>query len=63
MTYPLIGNYGVNEADMESVTVYPRAFLMREYQDMPSNFRSTGTLAELLRKYGILGITGSIPAG
>jgi carbamoyl-phosphate synthase small subunit len=58
MTYPLIGNYGVNEADMESVTVYPKAFLMREYQDMPSNFRSTGTLAELLKKYGILGITG-----
>jgi carbamoyl-phosphate synthase small subunit len=58
MTYPLIGNYGVNEADMESVTVYPKAFLMREYQDIPSNFRSTGSLAELLRKYGILGITG-----
>ena len=58
MTYPLIGNYGVNEADMESVTLYPRAFIMREYQDLPSNFRSTGTLAELLKKYGILGITG-----
>ncbi|HBI14664.1 MAG TPA: carbamoyl phosphate synthase small subunit [Desulfobulbaceae bacterium] len=58
MTYPLIGNYGVNEEDMESVTVYPRAFLMREYQDMPSNYRATGTLAELLKKYAILGISG-----
>ncbi|MHB8808411.1 MAG: glutamine-hydrolyzing carbamoyl-phosphate synthase small subunit [Desulfobulbaceae bacterium] len=58
MTYPLIGNYGVNEADMESLALYPRAFLMREYQDMPSNFRATGTLADLLKKHGILGITG-----
>lgn len=58
MTYPLIGNYGVNEEDMESASIHPRAFLMREYQAIPSNYRSTGTLAELLRKYNILGITG-----
>lgn len=58
MTYPLIGNYGVNAADMESVTLFPRAFLMREYQDVPSNFRATGTLADLLKKHGILGISG-----
>ena len=51
MTYPLIGNYGVNEEDMESASVHPRAFLMREYQEMPSNFRSTGTLADFLKKY------------
>ena len=57
MTYPLIGNYGVNAEDMESATVHPRAFLMREYQAVPSNHRSTGTLAELLNKFGILGIT------
>jgi len=58
MTYPLIGNYGVNDEDMESNGVHPRAFLMREYQDMPSNFRATGTLAEFLRHYGIIGIEG-----
>ncbi|MCI5117326.1 MAG: carbamoyl-phosphate synthase small subunit [Candidatus Electrothrix sp. LOE1_4_5] len=58
MTYPLIGNYGVNEEDMESSSVYPRAFLMREYQDVPSNFRSTGKLAEFLQKFGVLGVEG-----
>ncbi|NOQ47447.1 MAG: glutamine-hydrolyzing carbamoyl-phosphate synthase small subunit [Desulfobulbaceae bacterium] len=56
MTYPLIGNYGVNEADMESRAIHPRAFLMREYQDMPSNFRSTATLSDFLQQYNILGI-------
>jgi len=58
MTYPLIGNYGVNDEDMESGMVYPGAFLMREYQSVPSNFRATATLAEFLQKYNILGITG-----
>ncbi|PID71556.1 MAG: carbamoyl phosphate synthase small subunit [Desulfobulbus propionicus] len=58
MTYPLIGNYGVNEEDMESAGVHPRAFLMREYQNQPSNFRSTGNLADFLKKYNVLGIEG-----
>ena len=58
MTYPLIGNYGVNDEDMESASVHPRAFLMREYQRFPSNYRATATLAEFLQKYGILGIEG-----
>jgi carbamoyl-phosphate synthase small subunit len=58
MTYPLIGNYGVNDEDMESASVHPRAFLMREYQDVPSNFRATGTLAEFLKKFGVLGVDG-----
>lgn len=58
MTYPLIGNYGVNDEDMESASVHPRAFLMREYQDVPSNFRATGTLADFLKQYGVLGIDG-----
>jgi len=58
MTYPLIGNYGVNDADMESTAIHPRAFLMREYQRKPSHFRSTATLAEFLQKFHILGIEG-----
>jgi carbamoyl-phosphate synthase small subunit len=58
MTYPLIGNYGVNGEDMESEGVHPRAFLMREYQSLPSNFRSTGSLADFLQKFGILGVEG-----
>lgn len=58
MTYPLIGNYGVNEDDMESGQIHPMAFIMREYQDMPSNFRATATLQDFLNRFGILGIEG-----
>jgi len=58
MTYPLIGNYGVNEEDMESAAIHPRAFLVREYQPIPSNYRATATLADFLQRFGILGITG-----
>lgn len=58
MTYPLIGNYGINEEDMESARVQPEAFIVREYCPFPSNFRATGTLAQLLQKHSILGIEG-----
>ena len=58
MTYPLIGNYGVNADDMESAAAHPRAFLVREYQGRPSNFRATGTLADFLRQYKVLGVEG-----
>ncbi len=58
MTYPLIGNYGVNAQDMESAALHPRAFLVRQYQPRPSNFRSTGDLASFLQKFGILGVEG-----
>jgi carbamoyl-phosphate synthase small subunit len=58
MTYPLIGNYGINPADMESAAIYPRAFLIKEYNGYPSNFRSTRTLAEFLIEYQVLGVEG-----
>ncbi|MCF8056462.1 MAG: glutamine-hydrolyzing carbamoyl-phosphate synthase small subunit [Desulfocapsa sp.] len=58
MTYPLIGNYGVNKEDMESASVHPRAFLMKEYNGYPSNFRSEQTLAEFLKDYNVLGVEG-----
>lgn len=58
MTYPLIGNYGVNAEDMESDRVQVEAFIVREYCPFPSNFRSQGPLAELLQKQGVLGIEG-----
>lgn len=58
MTYPLIGNYGVNPEDMESAGVHPRAFLVREYQERPSNYRATGNLADFLKQYGVLGVEG-----
>ena len=58
MTYPLIGNYGINPEDMESSRIQPEAFLVKEYNSIPSNFRSTGTLAAFLQQYGILGVEG-----
>ena len=58
MTYPLIGNYGINEEDMESERIYVEAFLVKEYNAIPSNFRSTSTLADFLKKYNILGVQG-----
>src|SRR3989339_1260510 len=58
MTYPLIGNYGVNAEDMESDRVQVEAFLIKEYNAIPSNYRATGTLADFLKKDNILGIEG-----
>lgn len=56
MTYPLIGNYGVNPDDIESDRIQVSAFLIREYQAFPSNYRSTASLADYLKSYGILGL-------
>jgi carbamoyl-phosphate synthase small subunit len=56
MTYPLIGNYGVNPEDIESDKIQVAAFIVKEYQDFPSNFRSRGTLADYLIKGHVLGI-------
>ncbi len=58
MTYPLIGNYGINPEDMESAAVHPQAFLVKEYNAIPSNFRSRCSLADFLRQYGVLGVEG-----
>ena len=56
MTYPLIGNYGINPVDVESSRIQVAAFLVREYQAFPSNFRSTRTLADYLKDQGVLGL-------
>jgi len=58
MTYPLVGNYGVNPEDVESDRIQVAGFLVKEYQDFPSNYRSTSTLADYLKESGILGIHG-----
>lgn len=58
MTYPLIGNYGVCLADMESDKLYPAALLVHELCDTPSNFRNEMLLEELLIKYGVTCVTG-----
>ncbi len=58
MTYPLIGNYGINPEDMESLAIHPKAFLVKEYQRQPSNFRSTRPLVDFLREFKVLGVEG-----
>ena len=56
MTYPLIGNYGINEEDSESFKIHAKAFIVREYCKVPSNFRSKEPIDEFLKKQGIPGI-------
>jgi len=56
MTYPLVGNYGINPEDIESNRIQVAAFLIKEYQPRPSNFRATATLADYLKSQRILGI-------
>ncbi len=58
MTYPLIGNYGINEEDYESQTPTIGGLVVREYNDNPSNFRCSHTLNEVMIKYEIVGICG-----
>ena len=58
MTYPLIGNYGVNSEDMESDGVHAKALIVKEYQADPSNHRASEALADFLRRHGKLGIEG-----
>ena len=58
MTYPLIGNYGINHDDIESSGIQVKAFVVKEYQEMPSNWRSESTLADYLKAASIPGIDG-----
>jgi carbamoyl-phosphate synthase small subunit len=56
MTYPQIGNYGVNEADVESRRPWVEGFVVREASSIASNWRSTETLDSYLKKNNIVGI-------
>ncbi len=58
MSYPLIGNYGLTDEDYESKGIYMSGFIVREYNDMPSNFRYTMTLQEMMQSNGVVGISG-----
>jgi carbamoyl-phosphate synthase small subunit len=58
MTYPLIGNYGVNNHDEESSQPHVRGFVIEELSPIPSNWRSGGTLDDYLRKWAVPGIQG-----
>lgn len=57
-TFPLIGNYGVNESDAESEKAWVSAYIVRELCDKPSNFRAQETLEEYLKKQGVIGVCG-----
>lgn len=58
MTYPLIGNYGMTDEDYETKVPTMGGLIVREYNDLPSNFRYTKTLSEVLDEYSIPGISG-----
>ena len=57
-TFPLVGNYGVNEKDAESEKAWVSAYVVREYCEIPSNFRSEISLDEYLKKQGVIGLYG-----
>jgi carbamoyl-phosphate synthase small subunit len=58
MTCPLIGNTGINDEDMESDGIFLEGFIVKEYQDAPSNWRSRRTLKAFLESCGTLGVEG-----
>ena len=58
MTYPQIGNYGVNPEDIESDAVKVEGFIVKEFIDFPSNWRSGGSLSTYLKENSIVGIEG-----
>ena len=58
MTYPLIGNYGINDEDFESAKPHVEGFVVRECCRYPSNWRSRKTLAEFLAEHDVVGIEG-----
>lgn len=58
MTYPLVGNYGVNVEDSESDKIHAKGFIAREICDFPNNWRSSETLEEYLKKNNIVCVTG-----
>lgn len=58
MTYPLIGNYGICRADMESDKPWPDGYIVRELSRIPSNFRSEDTIQNFLKIHDIPGICG-----
>ncbi len=56
MTYPQIGNYGVNDADVESSRPHLAGFVVREHSRVESNFRSAGSLSDFLKHWGVVAI-------
>jgi len=58
LTYPLIGNYGINDDDFESDRIQPTGLIVKEACDAPSNWRSSKSIDQLLKEQGTVGIQG-----
>jgi carbamoyl-phosphate synthase small subunit len=58
MTYPEIGNVGVNPEDVESYRPFVKGFIVKEYTPLPSNWRATQPLHSYMQQHGIVGIEG-----
>ena len=58
LTYPHIGNYGVNQEDVESRAIHAEGLIIRDLPILASNFRSQGDLSGYLREQGVVGIAG-----
>lgn len=58
MTYPLVGNYGINNEDMESAGIHLEGFIVRDYQPHPSNWRMNKSLKSFLEEHGKIGMEG-----
>src|SRR5690606_3835842 len=57
MTYPLIGNYGITRDDFESIRPFIHGFVVRQHEEVPSNWRAQYSIDSLLKEYGIIGIS------
>ena len=58
MTYPLIGNYGVNYEDIESKKLHLEGFAVKEISKIYSNYRAKASLDEYLKEYNVVGVSG-----
>jgi carbamoyl-phosphate synthase small subunit len=58
MTYPLIGNYGINDEDCESFKPFVEGFIVKECSRIVSNWRAKESLENYLKRYGIIGLEG-----
>ena len=55
-TFPLIGNYGTNDEDYSSENFVAKGYIVREYCEVPSNFRCKYTIDDFMKKHGIIGL-------
>ena len=57
-TFPLVGNYGINDTDEESGKVWMNGYIVRDWCETPSNFRSQRNLNDFLKEKGVIGLCG-----